>query len=91
MRPGSDADIVVYDPGLSHVIEASDCVANVDYNPYEGFVTAGGIRQVWLNGRLCVNQGTVLDRNPAGSVHCPRKMLPVSKKGSRQMPASFFF
>lgn len=66
LRPGSDADIVVYDPGLSHVIEASECVANVDYNPYEGFVTAGGIRQVWLNGRLCVNQGTVLDETPQG-------------------------
>jgi len=40
LRPGSDADIVVYDPGASHVIRAEDCVANVDYNPYEGFVTA---------------------------------------------------
>ena len=27
-------------PGASHVIRAEDCVANVDYNPYEGFVTA---------------------------------------------------
>ena len=42
LRSGSDADIVVYDPGASHVIRAEDCVANVDYNPYEGFVTAGG-------------------------------------------------
>ena len=66
LAPGSDADIVIYDPGDSHVIRAEDCVANVDYNPYEGFVTAGGIRQVWLNGRLCVNQGTVLDETPQG-------------------------
>ncbi len=66
LRPGSDADIVVYDPGASHVIQASDCAANVDYNPYEGFVTAGGIRQVWLRGALAVENGTVLDETPRG-------------------------
>ena len=66
LRPGSDADIVVYDPGASHVIRAEDCVANVDYNPYEGFVTAGGIRQVWLRGQLAVEDGSVLPEDPAG-------------------------
>ena len=66
LRPGSDADIVVYDPGASHVIRAEDCVANVDYNPYEGFVTAGGIRQVWLRGTLSVEDGKVLAEAPAG-------------------------
>ena len=66
LAPGSDADIVVYDPGDSHVIRAADCVANVDYNPYEGFVTAGGIRQVWLRGHLAVESGKVLDQEPQG-------------------------
>ena len=66
LRPGADADIVVYDPGASHVIRADDCVANVDYNPYEGFVTAGGIRQVWLRGSLAVEDGKVLDETPQG-------------------------
>ena len=66
LRPGSDADIVVYDPGASHVIRSEDCVANVDYNPYEGFVTAGGIRQVWLRGALSVEDGKVLVQEPAG-------------------------
>ncbi len=66
LKPGSDADIVVYDPGASHVIRADDCVANVDYNPYEGFVTAGGIRQVWLRGGLAVEDGRVLDETPQG-------------------------
>ena len=66
LRPGSDADIVVYDPTLSHVIRAEDCVANVDYNPYEGFATVGGIRQVWLRGQLSVSEGKVLAETPAG-------------------------
>ncbi len=66
LRPGSDADIVVYDPGRSHVIQAADSAANTDYDPYEGFVTAGGIRQVWLRGGLAVENGTVLDAAPRG-------------------------
>ena len=66
LKPGSDADIIVYDPGASHVIRADDCIANVDYNPYEGFVTAGGIRQVWLRGALAVEDGKVLDEEPKG-------------------------
>jgi len=66
LAPGSDADIVIYDPGDSHVIRAEDCVANVDYNPYEGFVTAGGIREVWLRGRKTMENGKVLDTVPAG-------------------------
>lgn len=63
---GSDADIVVYDPGDSHVIRAEDCVASADYNPYEGFATSGGIRQVWLRGSLAVENGKVLDEEPRG-------------------------
>ena len=66
LQAGSDADIVVYDPGDSHVIRAADCVANVDYTPYEGFVTSGGVRQVWLRGGLAAEKGKVLDPEPRG-------------------------
>ena len=66
IQPGSDADIVVYDPGASHVIRADDCIGKSDYNPYEGFVTAGGISQVYLRGKLSVENGRVLGEEPAG-------------------------
>ncbi len=66
LRPGSDADIVVYDPGASHVIRAEDCAANTDYNPYEGFVTSGGIREVWLRGQRAVENGNLLMDAPGG-------------------------
>ena len=38
IAPGSDADIVVYDPAADSVITAADQVQNVDYNPYEGSI-----------------------------------------------------
>ena len=71
IRKGSDADIVVYDPGASHIIRAEDCVGAAGYNPYEGFVTAGGIAQVYLRGRLVSELGRVLDTEPQG-VYIPR-------------------
>lgn len=60
IAPGSDADIVVYDPAADSIITAADQVMNVDYSPYEGFRTAGSIAQVYLRGALAVDHGKVL-------------------------------
>ncbi len=61
IREGFDADLVLYDPRGEHAIHAADLCANVDYTPYEGFPINGSIRQVWLRGRLCAENGTILD------------------------------
>jgi len=66
LQPGSDADIVVYDPSGGHVIRAEDCLSAAGYSPYEGFAVDGGIRQVWLRGRLAVESGNVLEQDPRG-------------------------
>ena len=66
LQPGSDADIVVYDPSGGHVIQAEDCVSAAGYSPYEGFAVDGGIRQVWLRGRLAAENGNVLVSSPEG-------------------------
>ena len=60
IAPGSDADIVVYDPHADGVITAAGQAQNVDYNPYEGFATRGSIARVYLRGGLAVDQGKVL-------------------------------
>ena len=60
IAPGSDADIVVYDPKADTVLTAADQIANVDYTPFEGFHTSGSIRSVYLRGRLAVDKGEVL-------------------------------
>ena len=67
---GFDADLVIYDPAGEKTIRAADLIANVDYNPYEGFRIVGGIEQVWLRGTLGAEHGRVLaDR---GGVFLPR-------------------
>ena len=60
LAEGADADIVVYDPEGTSFITAEDQLANVDYAPYEGYELSGHIAQVYLRGKLSVNEGKVL-------------------------------
>lgn len=67
---GSDADIVVWDPGASSVITARAQHQRVDYNPYEGFKQIGAAVHVFLRGRQVVRDGKLYDRNPGGVYLC---------------------
>ena len=76
IAPGSDADIVVYDPSADTVITAADQAQNVDYTPYEGFKTCGSIAQVYLRGALAVDHGQVLAPQGGGKfIHRGKRML----------------
>ena len=58
--PGSDADIVVFDPEKESVISAGTHAYRTDYSPYEGFVLHGGISKVFLRGQLAVEDGKIV-------------------------------
>lgn len=60
IAPGADADIVVYDPQADHILRAEDMVSRAGYTPYEGFLTHGSVSQVWLRGKLMVENGHVI-------------------------------
>ena len=60
LQPGSDADLVIWDPAGVRVITAADQVQNVDYTPWEGFRAEGVPRQVYLGGELCAEYGRVI-------------------------------
>ena len=55
-----DADIVVYDPGASHVLHGADMLSKAGYTPFEGFRTNGGVSKVYLRGQLQVDGGKVV-------------------------------
>ena len=56
----SDAYIVVYDPGASHVLHGADMLSKAGYTPFEGFRTNGGVSKVYLRGQLQVDGGKVV-------------------------------
>lgn len=60
IAPGSDADIVVYDPKADRVLHGADMLSKALYTPFEGFETKGSIARVYLRGELAVENGKVL-------------------------------
>ncbi|WP_406283790.1 dihydropyrimidinase [Embleya sp. NBC_00896] len=55
--PGSDADVVVYDPNETHELSAITHHVNVDYSVYEGCKVTGRARTVLSRGRVVVDEG----------------------------------
>ncbi|HLI16017.1 MAG TPA: dihydropyrimidinase [Acidimicrobiales bacterium] len=60
IAPGSDADVVVYDPSARRTISASTHHMRVDYSAYEGMEVTGCVDAVFSRGRLVVSGGRYL-------------------------------
>jgi dihydropyrimidinase len=60
IAPGTDADLVVYDPSATQVLSASTHHMNVDYSCYEGRSITGQVRTVLSRGRVVVDRGEYL-------------------------------
>ena len=54
---GSDADLVIFDPGEEQVISATTHHMRVDYSMFEGIKVKGVPKQVFSRGRLIIDQG----------------------------------
>jgi dihydropyrimidinase len=66
IAPGSDADIVVWDPKAEHLISAKTHHMRVDYSMFEGFKVQGNARQVFSRGELIVENGEYVGRAGRG-------------------------
>ncbi len=60
IAPGSDADIVVFDPDTERVLSASTHHMNVDYSCYEGHHVHGVPEVVLQRGQVLVDHGKLL-------------------------------
>jgi len=71
LLPGSDADIVVYDPRPSWTVRHDLLHDNVDHTPYEGRHIQGRVRDVFLRGHHVVPDGELVDDlSPGEFVAC---------------------
>ena len=57
IAPGSDADIVIYDPRATQTLSATTHHMNVDYSAYEGFTITGRVRTVLSRGHVVIDDG----------------------------------
>jgi dihydropyrimidinase len=66
ISPGSDADIVVFDPQKKHVISASTHNMNVDFSVYEGAQLTGKVETVFLRGSKIVDNSQYVGNKKDG-------------------------
>ena len=66
IRVGSDADIVIMDPGKAYTISHERLHENVDYTPYEGFELKCGIECVISRGDVIVQSNEYLGGKARG-------------------------
>jgi dihydropyrimidinase len=57
IAPGSDADIVIWDPKARHTISAKTHHMRVDYSMFEGYEVEGNARTVLSRGEVIVDRG----------------------------------
>ncbi len=66
IAPGSDADIVIWDPEAEHTISAATHHMRVDYSMFEGWKVKGNARTVLSRGEIIVDRGRWLGRAGRG-------------------------
>jgi dihydropyrimidinase len=57
IQPGSDADLVIYDPAPSVTIRAEDLHTIGGYSPYDGMQVQGKVRTTISRGEIIVHEG----------------------------------
>jgi dihydropyrimidinase len=67
IAPGSDADVVIFDPSAEATLSAATHRQNVDYTPYEGMRVQGAVRAVLMRGESVVDEGRWIGRRGAGT------------------------
>lgn len=78
IAPGSDADIVVWNPDSSSVITAAAQTQRVDYTPYEGWRQRGSAEYVFLRGHEVAKGGKI--RQAALGEYLSRKPFPIRRE-----------
>jgi dihydropyrimidinase len=66
IQPGSDADLVVYDPTYRGRISAQTHQMNLDYNSFEGFEIEGRPHVVTVRGRIAARDGKFVGEGGRG-------------------------
>src|SRR5438128_2444963 len=66
IAPGSDADLVLFDPGLTKTLTLADLHSDADYSIWEGFTCRGYPVMTILGGKVIVEKGTLVGSSSDG-------------------------
>ncbi|WP_419787067.1 dihydropyrimidinase [Pseudodesulfovibrio sp.] len=66
VAPGSDADIVIWDPNKEHTVSAKTHLQAIDYSVFEGMTFTGSPHMTILGGEVVFENGVVTARKGQG-------------------------
>jgi dihydropyrimidinase len=62
LQPGSDADIVLFDPRPERVLSAAELHSRAGFSPYEGLTVTGKVHTTICRGRVIYQDGVMVGR-----------------------------
>ena len=57
LQPGTDADIVIFDPNMTVTVDHNNMETNCDWSPYQGKKLTGYPHKTFLRGKLIAEDG----------------------------------
>jgi dihydropyrimidinase len=60
LEPGTDADIVVFDPAETWTIDEAENASNSTFSLYDGWEVTGAVTQTLVRGQLVVDDGELV-------------------------------
>jgi len=75
LAPGSDADIVLFDPAKRVTLSADVLHEHVDYTPYAGLELTGYPIATFVHGKQVMRDGEWLNQDPTGH-YLPARLTP---------------
>ena len=66
IAPGSDADVVIYDPSRRHTLGVESHHMNSDISAWQGFDLTGAVETVMSRGQMVIDNGKFVGRTGRG-------------------------
>ncbi len=66
LKPGKDADVLLWDPNAEYTIQAATQCMATDYNMFEGWTVRGNASKVFSRGELVVDKGKWIGQTGRG-------------------------
>jgi len=73
LSPGTDADIVVFDPSREFVVDASNNASKADYSVFEGRAVTGAVETTIVRGEVVADSGRIVG-SPGHGEFVPRSI-----------------